>query len=497
MENNLADALAMHARTRPDHLALVDGARRLTHAELYIQVLALAYKLTSQGFAAGSIVGLCLRDSLESVVCMWACARAGMVLLPLDWRWTMSERDAVIRHFKAICVITEPDIALSACPTVTWQKLQDCQTATSQANLPVTTLDSPLLISLSSGTTGRPKGPVVTHRHFLRRFWTHWINLGLNANSRFICATPLYFGGGRTLTLSVIFSGGTAILHAPPFAPESLAQSVRQHNADALFLVPTQLRRLLDSPVETRQSFQQLKLLISSGAPLQPNERTAIRLNLCHGLHEYYASTEGGGISLCTPEDYDKHLTSVGRPVYAVEVEVVNDEDQPLKAGQVGHLRYRGPGVADEFFNDVEQTQEHFRSGWFYPGDLAEKDVQGYIYLRGRSKDVVNRGGIKIYPNEIEDTLMQLPKLRECCVIGRPDPMLGESLACAWVGDAAMDQTELASYCSTHLAPYKMPSSWLRLDELPRNSAGKVVKDKLRGLTGWATNTTEARFGNR
>ncbi len=493
MEDNLADALALHARARPDHVALVDGNRHLTHAELHRRVLALAHALVSRGLAPGTVVGLCMRDTLEHVLCMWACARAGLVQLPLDWRWTAAERDAVITRFKASCTIADPDIAVTACATLTWDTLDVPQNADATASrLPTTSLESPLLISLSSGTTGRPTGPMVTHGHFLRRFWTHWISLGLNANSRFVCATPLYFGGGRTLTLSVMFSGGTAILHGPPFEPESLAAVVERHDADALFLVPTQLRRLLASPQETRAPFRKLRQLISSGAPLQANERQAIRENLCARLYEYYASTEGGGISLCTPEDYEQRLTSVGRPIYGVEVRVVDEQDEPVEAGQVGHLRYRGPGVADAFLDDPEQTRQHFRSGWFYPGDLAEQDVQGYVYLRGRSKDVVNRGGVKIYPNEIEDTLMELPHLRECAVFGIPDPELGESLACTWVGDADLTSTELESHCRARLAGYKTPRSWLRLAELPRNSAGKVVKNRLRELIGFSDSRTGA-----
>jgi len=483
MENNLADGLAQHARARPDHPALVDGDRSLTHAELHSRVLALARTLLSNGLKPSDIVGLCMRDSLEHIVCMWACARAGLVMLPLDWRWTAAERESVIRHFKAHRVITEPDIPVEACATLTWDELQAQPAPASAASLPATSLEFPLLISLSSGTTGRPKGPIITHRHFLRRFWTHWINLGLNANSRYVSATPLYFGGGRTFTLSVLFSGGTVILHGPPFEPETLAQVVRQHDANALFLVPTQLRRLLACPPKTREPFQRLQLLISSGAPLQPHERRAIRSELCDRFYEYYASTEGGGVSLCTPEDFDAHLTSVGRPIYGVDVGIVDELDRPVKAGQVGLLRYRGPGVADAFFNDAEQTQQHFREGWFYPGDLAEQDAHGYLFLRGRSKDMVIRGGINIYPNEIEDTLMRLPKLRECCVFGISDPDLGERLACAWVGEADLTSAELELYCRAGLAPYKIPSVWLRLDELPRNSAGKVVKDRLKEST--------------
>lgn len=482
MEHNLADSLAQHARARPDHTALVDGKRSLTHAQLHNHVERLAHKLLSSGLQAGDILGLCLRDSLEHVVCMWACIRAGLVMLPLDWRWTTAERESVARHFQAIRVICEPGERFDACATLTWEQLQAQPAVAPAAPLPTTSLASPLLISLSSGTTGRPKGPMITHRHFLRRFHTHWINLGLNANSRYINATPLYFGGGRTFVLSVLFSGGTVILHGPPFEPESLAQVVQDHNANALFLVPTQLRRLLASPQQTRAAFNRLQLLISSGAPLQPRERGEIRSDLCARFFEYYASTEGGGVTLCTPEDFDHLLTSVGRAIHGVEVGIVDAAGTPVATGDVGHLRYRGPGVADAFFNDAEQTQQHFRDGWFYPGDLAQQDAQGYLYLRGRSNDTVIRGGVNIYPSEIEATLLQLPKLLDCSVFGVDDHDLGERLVCAWVGKSDLTEIELATHCRTALARYKIPSIWLRLDELPRNSAGKVLKVRLKEI---------------
>ena len=482
MENNLADSLAQHARARPDHTALIDGERSLTHAQLQDQVLQLAHKLLSSGLQAGDILGLCLRDSLEHVVCMWACIRAGLVMLPLDWRWTAAEREAVAGHFQARRVICEPGVRFEACATMAWDELQAAAPNSSMPALPTTSLASPLLISLSSGTTGRPKGPMITHRHFLRRFYTHWINLGLNANSRYVNATPLYFGGGRTFVLSVLFSGGTVILHAPPFEPESLGRVVAAHDANALFLVPTQLRRLLACTPEARAPLQRLAQLISSGAPLQPRERSAIRKDLCARFYEYYASTEGGGVTLCTPEDFDRHLTSVGRAIYGVEVGIVNESDEALAHGEVGRLRYRGPGVADAFFNDAEQTQQHFRDGWFYPGDLAQQDAQGYLYLRGRSNDTVIRGGVNIYPSEIETTLMQLPELQDCSVFGIADADLGERLACAWVGTSDLTVSELEAHCRTALARYKVPNVWLRMDELPRNSAGKVLKVRLREI---------------
>ena len=482
MERNLADALRQHARNRGTEIALIDGARQLSYAELDCEVDRGAWALMARGCRPGEIVGLSLRDHWAHVVLMWSCMRAGVVMLPLDCRWTDAERRAVVQHFGAVRVVREPQALVDEVPSDSWTELLRDDAALARSAFPVTDLESPLLLSLSSGTTGRPKGPRITHRHFLRRFYTHWINLGLNAASRYVCATPMYFGGGRTFTLSVLFSGGRVSLCAPPAEPQALAGHIREQSANAIFLVPTQLRRLLQMPDDVQSAFRSLGLMISSGAPLQPNERIAILDRLCPHFHEYYASTEGGGVSLSTPRDLRERPSSVGRPIFGVEVGIVDEHDQSLPPGKVGTLRYRGPGVADSFYRDPEQSAQHFRQGWFYPGDLAERDADGYVYLRGRSKDMIIRGGVNIYPNEIEDVLMRLPAMRECSVFGIADDDLGEIVACAWVGTEAFTEAQLTAHCRQYLAPYKVPARWHRLDELPVNSGGKVLKASLREI---------------
>jgi acyl-CoA synthetase (AMP-forming)/AMP-acid ligase II len=482
VERNLADALRQHARNRGTEIALIDGARQLSYAELDCEVDRGAWALMARGCRPGEIVGLSLRDHWAHVVLMWSCMRAGVVMLPLDCRWTDAERRAVVQHFGAVRVVREPQALVDEVPSDSWTELLRDDAALARSAFPVTDLESPLLLSLSSGTTGRPKGPRITHRHFLRRFYTHWINLGLNAASRYVCATPMYFGGGRTFTLSVLFSGGRVSLCAPPAEPQALAGHIREQSANAIFLVPTQLRRLLQMPDDVQSAFRSLGLMISSGAPLQPNERIAILDRLCPHFHEYYASTEGGGVSLSTPRDLRERPSSVGRPIFGVEVGIVDEHDQSLPPGKVGTLRYRGPGVADSFYRDPEQSAQHFRQGWFYPGDLAERDADGYVYLRGRSKDMIIRGGVNIYPNEIEDVLMRLPAMRECSVFGIADDDLGEIVACAWVGTEAFTEAQLTAHCRQYLAPYKVPARWHRLDELPVNSGGKVLKASLREI---------------
>jgi acyl-CoA synthetase (AMP-forming)/AMP-acid ligase II len=482
---NLADALAHHVRARPDRPAIVAGARVVLYRDLDGLVRRWAAHLAALGLRQGEVVGIALKDTIEHLVALYAAARMGAVSLPMDWRWTEAEKEAVATHFGAALVLAEP--GTPALPGLRCLAVDDAFLASVEgapADLPFPSgpdcAEMPLLLSLSSGTTGRPKGPAVTHLQFLRRFWTHWIDLGLNAREIYVSATPMYFGGGRTFGMSLLFSGGTVVLFPPPYKPQELAAEIEKRNATSAFLVPTLLRRLLDLPEEDCAPIRRMRLLLSSGAPLHPWERHAILRKLCAGFHEYYASTEGGGVSLLRPEDMAVHEDSVGRPVFGVEVAILDDDGNPLPPGEVGRLAYRGPGVARGFHNDPEASAEAFRDGWFLPGDLAAVNAAGYVFLKGRRKDMIIRGGVNIYPAEIEAVLLSDPRIAECAVVGWPSKELGEEVAAFVVprGEAPAE-AELIATCAARLAPYKVPRAVFAIVDLPRNSAGKVLKPEL------------------
>ncbi len=482
---NLADALAHHVRARPDRPAVIAGDRVVPYRELDGLVRRWAARLRAEGVAPGDQLGIALRDSIEHLLALYAAARLGAVALPMDWRWTEAEKAAVAGRFRAALALIEPDAApiagLRCLPAdagfgdgmpadLAFPEGPDCG-------------GMPLLVSLSSGTTGRPKGPVVTHQQFLRRFWTHWIDLGLNARETYVSATPMYFGGGRTFCMSLLFSGGTVILFPPPYKPQELAAEIDRRGATSCFLVPTLLRRLLDLDAAQAAPIRRMRLLLSSGAPLHPWERRAIRDRLCAGFHEYYASTEGGGVSLLRPEEMDAHGDSVGRPVFGVEVAILDDDDRPLPPGEVGRLAYRGPGVARGFFEDPEADAEAFHDGWFLPGDLAAVDASGFVTLKGRRKDMIIRGGVNIYPAEIESVLLSDPAVAEAAVLGWPARDLGEEVA-AFVlprpgGAAAPEPEALRALCAARLAPYKVPRAVFVIEEMPKSSAGKLLKPAL------------------
>jgi acyl-CoA synthetase (AMP-forming)/AMP-acid ligase II len=479
---NIAEALAHHARSKPDKPAIVAAQRTILYRDLDTLVRRFAAHLIALGVREGDTLGIALRDTPEHLLALYAAARMGALALPMDWRWTVAERAAIATHFSATLLLAEPDAEpIAGVPNVALDHafMAAVAAAPSDTPVPADSASLRLVLSLSSGTTGRPKGPAITHAQFVRRMWTHWIDLGLNADQTYVSATPLYFGGGRTFAVSQLFAGATVVLFPPPWQPEDFLAELAKRNATAAFLVPTQLRRLLELPDTMLAPIRALRLLLSSGAPLFPHERLAIRDRLCAGFCEYYASTEGGGVSLLRPADIDAHGDSVGRPVFGVEVAILDADGAPLPPGAEGRLAYRGPGVAIGFHNDAEASREAFVDGWFLPGDLAVQDTQGFVTLRGRAKDMIIRAGVNIHPAEIEAVLLADPRVADAAVVGWPSAARGEEVAAFVVASAAVREDELLAACRARLAPYKVPGAVFFRDSLPRNSAGKVLKPRL------------------
>ncbi len=477
---NIAETLAHHAYSRADHPAIIDGDRVIPYRDLDPWVRRTAAHLLSLGLKKGDVVGVALSDSIDHIVMLFAIGRAGLVMLPLDWRWTPVEQQRIAEHFEAKLVLVEPE---KTPPEGQRCVFVDADWATAVKKAPVDMKfsgeDGPLLMSLSSGTTGRPKGPRLFHDQFLRRFWGHWINLGFNAQDRFVTGTPLYYGGGRTFSILTLYSGGTLVMFPPPYEPEELCAEIERTNATSIFLVPTQLRRLLTLTDEQLAPMRKMRLVLSSGAALHADERHVMQARLCPGFVEYYSSSEGGGISYLTSQDSSAYDGSVGRPVFAVEVQCVDENHQPVPSGQVGRIRYRGPAVATGFWNDEEASKDAFRDGWYYPGDLGKLEANGYLYLKGRAKDMIIRGGVNIYPAEIEALIQGHPAVRECTVVGWPSREFNEEVAAFVILSGEVTAEELRELCKAQLARYKVPKQVFIVDDFPRSALGKVLKAEL------------------
>jgi acyl-CoA synthetase (AMP-forming)/AMP-acid ligase II len=476
---NIAEQLSLHARHRPSRIAVQQGETRISYLELDRAVRQRAAALLDRGVRPGDLVGVALDDSIEHLLTLWALARAGAVILPFDCRWLALEKERLAAHFEPAVVLVEPGMAFAGVPCLeideTWQ--QRVKSASSEREF--ADGDRGLVLSLSSGTTGRPKGPMVSHHKFASRFWTHFIDLGFGSRETYLNATPLYFGGGRSFCMSTLYAGGTVVLLAPPYTPAELAHEVERSSASVLFLVPTLLRRLLGCEGDELLPFRRLKVLVSSGSALAAEERAQIRARICPNFVEFYSSTEGGGITVLSPDDQRERPGSVGRAVFGVSLQVVGETHQPLAAGEIGRIRYRGAAVADGFHRDPEASAEAFREGWYYPGDLGALDDDGFLYLKGRAKDMIIRGGINIHPQDIEAVLLEHAGVADAAVVGWPSVEFNEEVAAFVVVRGAVDPQALREHCRSRLAPYKVPREVFLVEELPKNSLGKVVKSEL------------------
>ena len=475
---NLAEMISHQARRRPGHPAIVEGDSVITYGELDRLVRGAAAWLMDQGARQGDVVGLALADTADHLIAHYAVARMGGIILPIDWRWTADEKRRIADFFGAALVLarTDGEMVNGVVADATWR---DRVSAAAPDRVFPSDADAPVVLSLSSGTTGRPKGPALSHRQFLARWITQFVTLTFSEHDRYLNAIPLYFGGGRSFSMSALYAGATVILFPPPYEPEALIDAAARHGATTTLLVPTLLRRLLGVAGPGELAFPGLRLLLSTGAVLHPEERAEVMARLCPGFINYYGSTEGGGVSVLMAHHPIDKASSVGATVFGVDIEIADGNDAAVATGEIGRIRYRGPGIADGFFRDAQASAASFRDGWFYPGDLGRLDGDGFLYLAGRADDVIIRGGVNIYPAEIEETLLTHPMVRDVVVIGIPSVDLGEEIAAFVVASPEADPETLIAYCRAHLAFYKVPTSIDIIDELPKTALGKVVKGDL------------------
>ena len=475
---NLASIIERHANSHGDKPAIEFRNERISYLALWQRLQSYASYLHERGIRTGDRVGLVLKDHPGHLVLHYALARLGAVILPVDQRWTSAEKVRTATAFNAKLLILEENAEVPpGCETLTLNK-NWVESGPGQLPPMPDRANLPLLISLSSGTTGKPKGALVTHDQMYQRFVSQWVTIGFNSQDRFLGLTPLFFGAGRSFGMAFLAAGATVILDPPPHEPHEMVTAINASRANVTFMVPTQLRRLV--PLHKHGLLLPgLDKLLISGAELYPHEHDEIRYKINPGLIGYYASSEGGGISVLNTDEFGGYAHTAGRPSFRTEVQVVDGQDRPVQAGETGRLRYRGPGVAVRLINDDGTEQAINREGWCYPGDLAAKLDSGHIILHGRDNDIINRGGVNIYPAEIEAVLVQLPGVKEAAVIGEPSERFGETVTAFIVVDETITEDTLDEHCRKQLAAYKIPSRYVVVKELPKTSSGKLNKTAL------------------
>ena len=479
---NLADAIRHHARRRPGHTAIVYRDRDLSYAAFDALVDAAAAALAERGVVVGDRVGVALGDTPEHLAVLCGAARLGAVFVPIECRWACGEKKRVAAHFGVkLMIVDREDVSDSAIPTLPIPESWSPGPAAPRPSAPVGADGAlPLAVFLSSGTTGQPKGPLLTHHNLYARFLIYHLSLTLNEHERFGCVTPLYFGASRGFAMCMLHAGATVVLLPPPMPIPELIERIDRAGCTSVSLVPTLIRRMLKAHRAAGYCLPAVKTVISTGASLHPHERTEALQRLSPNLLSFYGSSEGGGVAVLMPHHPSEKADSAGTIVFGTDVRIVDDRFEDVAPGETGRICYRSAGSARSFLNDPEQSAQSFREGWFFPGDLGRLDADGFVYITGREKDMIIRGGANVYPVEIESVLLAHAGVAEAAVVGSPSAELGEEVVAYVVLALDVRTHELVELCRGALAPYKVPRDIRVIAEMPRTAFGKIDKLELR-----------------
>ncbi len=512
--------LERRADINPLKPALIDGPRPLTYRALRDRVAAASGGLRALGVRRGDRVAVLSINRAEYIEVIFAAARLGAIVVPLNWRLTAAELAFQMGDSEPNVLFVDPDLGMLAdgvrhqpeARTVTavvafdndGQGLGDAQPYEAllahPSDAPEGRFDDPLLILYTSGTTGRPKGAVLTQATQLWNSVNIGTAVGLTAADVTLNVLPMFHSGGLGLfVLPSLHVGATAVLQRK-FDPEEMVRLIRMHGVTAMFGVPAIYLALLQSEAFPRADMSKIRLSCG-GAPCP---RTVIEAFRERGIlfQQGYGLTETAPTCTLIPAaDAFRKVGSVGKAAVHVEVRIVDEDGRDVPTGEIGEVWTRGPNLFSGYWRRQAATADAFAppgegagpeggyaGWWFRTGDLATMDEEGFVYIVDRKKDMIISGGENIYPAEVEDVLYRHSAIAEAAVIGVPDERWGEVPAAVVVTKAgqSLSYHELKAFCEGHLARYKVPKSLVLMEALPRNAAGKVLKRILRDRFGSA-----------
>lgn len=490
---NIAGGIREFARATPGATAVIDGDRTLTFAALDERASRLGNRLLAGGLKPGERVAVLLGNRLEYPEVATGIAKAGLVMVPLNPRLTPSESRFILDHSGARAIVL--DAALSTVVNdhgliaLTIDGDYETELAAADATDPMVAVDEldPFCIAYTSGTTGRPKGVLISHRSRALTFYLSALEWGLGPGRTSAAVAPMYHGAGFAFGYAPVFCGGTVTM-LRSWDPEAFLALLERDRVQSTFLVPThaQMLRGLGEGAIARHDLSALDTLYFNAAALPwPLKQWVMAEFPQCGIHELYGSTEAGIITNLRPVDQDRKPGSVGHGWFLTELRVVDDEGNPVPAGEPGELFSRSPFLMNGYHDDPEATAACTTDdGFITCGDVVVRDDEGYVHIVDRKKDLIISGGVNVYPREIEDVLAEHAAVVESAVVGVPSSTWGEEVAAYVVLRAdALDDTltaELEAHCRDRLAGYKIPRRWSALAALPRNASGKVLKRELR-----------------
>jgi len=509
----LRDSLRVAARNAPDRACLILEERRVSYGELHARIDRLAAGLRRRRIGRGTRVGFLQVNSIPFVECLYACLQVGAIFVPLNYRLKAQELEHIVNQVglsalflgeryievadalrtKAPGLFSYVCLERSAPGMEAYESLFEAPTA-EPASAPADEGDVALIL-LTSGTTGLPKGAMLSHRSLHHLALAMALSLKLDHHDRVLAGGPLYHVGTLGYLLPSLYVGATWVM-VPQFEAREVMETIQRERLTACWFAPAMLNFMTQLEGSEAFDLSSLRLIQYGGGPMPPRVlRDAARLFGCSFM-QVYGQTEAVPQTFLDPEDHvldaddprSRRLSSIGKPAANVDLRLVDADGREVATGEVGEIVCRCDTLMEGYWDKPAETEQAIGSGWLRTGDLARADADGFIYLVDRVKDLIIRGGENIYPAEIERVLYEHPSIAEAAVIGVPDADWGECVKAIVVLRPGRQATaaEVIGHCRDRLASYKKPAIVEFAQALPRNAGGKVLKTELRARTASA-----------
>lgn len=483
----LPELFARQTATHAAHNAIVYGERVLTYDELRARVYTLAAEMQARGVRVGDRVGVLFRNSPEFVIAYWAVLNAGALAVPLNDHYQQNEILYFIDACELKLILTNASYR-ALCETVLPQARTHCELlleetwdalpAQTDWQPPVVDPHTPVMFQFSSGSTGTPKRIARTHEQILWELDALAHALQLTPQDRFLGVAPFSHVNGLMRTMLSSFRAG-ATLYPAAFERQPVAALIERERLTMFIAVPFMFITLAQTRFERPPDFSSLRLCISASAPLPNKYNREFHAQFGHYIRQLYGSTETGTMSVNLSDDIENTLDSVGAPLERVSFAIVNDADERLGAETVGQVIVASSWAIRGYDDLPELNAQVFRDGFFYTGDLGRLDAQGRLYLQGRLKFLINKGGFKIDPREVEEILEAHPMIKEVAVVGVPTAYGDDRVKAVVVRRGPCTQVELAEFCRSRIADFKIPSVFEFREEMPKSPTGKLRRGML------------------
>lgn len=498
---NWFGVLAHHARRAPDKAMTVFEGGIVTYGQMEARAVDLAGGLHARGIGRGDVVALLSYNCPQFLQTMFAVNYLGAAVMPINWRLAAPEVRYILDHAQARALVCDQsllhlgsdatagleDVMARACITGSapgWLSLSELEQAGPPPSPVPADPDDLHRLMYTSGTTGRPKGVMITHANLAWKNLAHIVEFGFTADDLGLACGPLYHVGALDLTTTSLVAAGAATIVHRTFDAAAVVEELERSRVTTVWLAPAMVNAIMALPDVEGRDLTSVRLIINGGEkmPVPLIERIQRTFPSAWFADAYGLTETVSGDTFLDRDSIVTKLGSVGRPCLHLELDIWDADGHPVDSGERGEVVLRGPKVCKGYWRDPEATERAFAGGWFHTGDIGVRDEDGYLFIVDRLKDMIVSGGENIAGSEIERVLYEHDGVLEVAVVGRPDARWGE-VPVAFVvlrPDAVVTADELQAHCAAQLARFKVPKEIVFLAALPRNPSGKVLKRELR-----------------